>query len=88
LKGSVNEEFCADYIDYILQPALGYPTPLDTRPGQQGVIVCDGAGTHLCFDVMEKTIEIGIEILLRVPNLSYVLQGEDTVNFKVRTSYS
>ena len=26
---------------------------------------------------------MGIEILLRVPHLSFVLQGEDTVNFKV-----
>ena len=27
-------------------------------------------------------IENGIEILLRLPNLSFCLQGEDTVNFK------
>ncbi len=27
-----------------------------------------------------------MEILLRVPNLNYVLQGEDTVNFKVNTA--
>ena len=30
-----------------------------------------------------KAIELGMEILLRVPHLSFVLQGEDTVNFKV-----
>ena len=33
--------------------------------------------------MIEKAIELGMEILLRVPNLSSVLQGEDTVNFKV-----
>ncbi len=77
-KRSVNEEFCADYITHILQPALGYPKPRDTHPGEQGVIVCDGVGTHLCFAVFEKAIELGMEILLRVPNLSYILQGEDT----------
>ena len=81
-KGSVNEEFCADYVEQVLHPALGYPPHRDTRPKQQGVIVCDGVGTHLCFTVIEKAIELGMEILLRVPNLSFVLQGEDTVNFK------
>ncbi len=40
----------------------------------------------MCFVVVEKAIELGLEILLRVPNLSYVLQGEDTVNFKVITT--
>ena len=84
-KGSVNEEFCADYVEHILRPALGYPLPRDTHPGQQGVVVCDGVGSHLCFSVVEKAIELGMEILLRVPNLSYILQGEDTVNFKVST---
>jgi hypothetical protein len=47
------------------------------------VIVCDGVGTHLGSNVVLKTIELGMEILLRVPHLSFVLQGEDTVNFKV-----
>ncbi len=73
LKGSVNEELCADYIEQILQPALGYPLPRDAHPGEQGVIVCDGVGSHLCFTVVEKAIELGMEILLRAPNLSYVL---------------
>ena len=68
-----------------MQPALGYPRPRDTHPGDQGVIVCDGVGSHLCFTVVEKAIELGIEILLRVPNPSYVLQGEGTLNFKVNT---
>ena len=81
-KGSVNEEYCADYVEHIIQPSLGYPPPRDTHPGKQGVIICDGVGSHLCFAVIEKAIELGMEILLRVPNLSFVLQGEDTVNFK------
>eukprot|EP00951_Prasinocladus_malaysianus_P030988 scaffold294719_cov19-Prasinocladus_malaysianus.AAC.1 len=31
---------------------------------------------------METALGLGIEILLRVPKISFVLQGEDTVNFK------
>jgi hypothetical protein len=86
LKGSVNEEFCADYIENVFKPALGYPLPRVTHPGEQGVIVCDGVGSHLCYNVIEKAIELGMEILLRVPNLGFVLQGEDTVDFKVNTT--
>ena len=40
----------------------------------------------MCFTVVEKAIELGMEILLRVPNPSYILQGEDTINFKVNTT--
>ena len=50
------------------------------------MIVCDGVGSNSCFIVVEKAIELKMEIPLRVPNLSYVLQGEDTVNFKVNTT--
>ena len=85
LKGSVNEEFCADYIEHILQPSLSYPLPRDTHPGEQGVIVCDGVGIHLCFAAIEKAIELRMDILLRIPNLSFALHGEDTVNSKVST---
>jgi hypothetical protein len=51
------------------------------------VIICDGVGTHLGYHVVKKAIELGIEILLRVPHLSFVLQGEDTVNFKVTACF-
>lgn len=80
-KGSVNEAFCVDYLENVIHPALGYPKPRDKHPGQQGVVVCDGVGTHCGLTVVEKALELGLEILLRVPNLSWVLQGEDTVNF-------
>ena len=83
LKGSMTEEFCGIYIEDILYPALGYPKNKDTHPGQQGVIICDGVGTHLGYSVVKKAVDLGMEILLRVPHLSFVLQGEDTINFKV-----
>ncbi len=44
--------------------------------------MCDGVGTHLCEGVLDKAIALGMEIVVRVPNLSYMLQGEDTINFK------
>ncbi len=31
---------------------------------------------------MKKAIDLWMEILQRVPNLSFVLQGEDTINLK------
>lgn len=82
VKGSVDSEFCKDYLTEILHPALGYPPSRDERPRCQGVIICDGVGSHLTLAVLERAVELGMEILLRVPNLSFILQGEDTVNFK------
>ena len=82
-KGSVNEDFCKEYIEEILWPSLGYPKSRDSHLGQQGVVICDGDGTHLAYSVVKRAIELGLEIVLRVPHLSWVLQGEDTVNFKV-----
>jgi hypothetical protein len=34
--------------------------------------------------VKKAIADLGMEILLRVPHLSFVLQGEDTMNFKVK----
>ncbi len=49
------------------------------------MIICDGVGTaHLGYQVVKKAIALGMEILLRAPHLSFVLQGEDTINFKVK----
>ncbi len=82
VKRSMTDEFCAGYIETMIYPALGYPSHRDSHPGQQGVIVCDGVGTHLGANVLLTTVRLGMEILLITPNLSYILQGEDTVNFK------
>ena len=73
------------HIEDILHPNLGYPIPRDTHLDQQGVTICDCVGTHLGYSVVKNTkaIEISIEILLRVPNLSFVLKGENTINFKM-----
>jgi hypothetical protein len=72
-------------VENILRLALGYPLPRDTHPGEQGVQVCDGVGSHLCFGAVEKGIEHWMEILVRFTNLRFILQGGDTVNLKVST---
>jgi len=82
-KGSITEEYCAIYIETVLHPVLGYPKPRSSHPGEQGEIICDGVGTHLGYHVLKKALELGMEIIMRVPHLSFALQGEDTVNFKV-----
>jgi hypothetical protein len=65
-----------------MHPALGYPKPRETNYGQQGVVICDGVGTPIGYNVLMTALGLGIEVLLRVPNLSFALQGEDLVNFK------
>lgn len=80
-EGSLNEEGALDYLKSVLHPALGSPAPRSDAPGKQAVVVCDGVGTHHAFPVLEAAVDMGIEILLRVPHLSHRLQGEDTVNF-------
>jgi hypothetical protein len=39
-------------------------------------------GTHIGYSVVKTAVDLGLEILLRVPHLSFALQGEDFVNFK------
>ena len=80
-KGSVNEAKASDYIRTVIHPVLHNPKPRAEDPGNQGVVFCDGVGTHLGITVLETAIELGLEIVLRVPHLSFRLQGEDTHNF-------
>ena len=88
-KGSVTEEWAADYLKQIIAPALHGTKPAAEAPGEQGVIFCDGVGTHLGITVLETAIEMGAEVILRVPHLSFVLQGEDTINFgPLKVSYN
>ncbi len=47
------------------------------------MVICDGVGTHLGYKVVMKALELALEMFVRVPHLSHILQGEDTVNIKV-----
>jgi hypothetical protein len=46
-------------------------------------VICDGVGVHVGISVLEEAIKRGIEILMRVPNLNFGLQGEDLISFLV-----
>ena len=80
-KGSLNEEGATMYLKQILLPAAGNVKPKSECPGQQAVVFCDGVGTHIGFTMLEAAVNNGLEIALRVPHLSFRLQGEDTENF-------
>jgi hypothetical protein len=80
-KGSLNSHGLMDYTQTVLKPAAYMAKPRSEQPGQQAVVICDGVGTHLGLQVLEGALENGMEILLRVPNFSFLLQGEDTCNF-------
>jgi hypothetical protein len=82
-KGSLNEEGAADYVRTVLYEVLGSPPSRDDSRGHQGVAICDGVGTHIEVAVLETAVELDLEVVLRVPHLSFRLQGEDTVNFSV-----
>ncbi len=85
---NITEEYCGIYLETIVYLALGFPKPRRSHPGQQEVVICDGVGTHLGYYVVMKALELGLEILLRIPHLSHILQGKDTVNNVMETSGS
>jgi hypothetical protein len=82
-KGCLNEEGAVAYFTKVICTALGCPPPRAEPPGQQGVVTCDGVGTHICFSVFYKPLDLGLEIILRVLHMSFCLQGEHTFNFGV-----
>lgn len=44
---------------------------------------CGRGGVHVGMKVLQECIKCGIEVALRVPNLSCKLQGEDLINFLI-----
>jgi hypothetical protein len=67
----------------VLHQAVELPPAGNDVRGQQRVEICDGVGTHIGFDVLETAVELGLGVVLRVPHLSFRLQGKDTHNFFV-----
>ena len=86
-KGIVTEEYCAIYFADIIHPSMGRPKSRDTHLRQQRVVICNGVGTHLGYSVVKKAVEMVLAIVLRVPHLSHIMQGEDTVNTKELKSH-
>jgi hypothetical protein len=73
-EGSLNEEGDVDYVMKVLHQVVGSPPSRNDARGHQGVVICDGVGTHIGFAVLETEVEFGLEV---------VLQGEDIVSFSV-----
>ncbi len=46
-KESITEKCFAIYMEEVTHSALGYPKSRLNHPGERGVILCDGVGTHL-----------------------------------------
>jgi hypothetical protein len=57
------------------------PMFTDLSPTNKVVIVCDGHGSHLTYELVLYCRDVGFEIVLRVPHTSQISQGEDTTNF-------
>jgi hypothetical protein len=71
------------YVKIVMYQDMGYPKPRDTHLGPQAVSICDGVGVHIGINVLKECIRMGIEVVLRVPNPSCKLQGEDLINFLI-----
>ena len=81
-KGSVNEEmFHEIYVKQIIIPAAR-ARGVRKEDGHRGIFLFDGVQTHLSEASMKLLDENGIRVILRPPNTSSLLQGEDTVVFR------
>eukprot|EP00873_Tetraselmis_striata_P040558 jgi/Tetstr1/460822/TSEL_005983.t1 len=58
--GSLNEKGAVDYVKQVMYHALGSPPPRSESPYQQGVVICDGVGTHIDFSVLEAAMDLGM----------------------------
>jgi len=81
-KGSVNEEmFHEIYVKQIIIPAAR-ARGVRKEDGHRGIFLFDGVQTHLSEASMKLLDDNGIRVILRPPNTSSLLQGEDTVVFR------
>jgi hypothetical protein len=68
-KGRLNEEGAVDYVKTLLHQDVRSPPSRNDARDQQGEVICDG--THIGFAVHETAVELGLEVVLRVPHLSF-----------------
>ena len=81
-KGSVDEEmFHEIYVKQIIIPAAR-ARGVRNEDGHRGIFLFDGVQTHLSKASMDLLDEKGVRVILRPPNTSSLLQGEDTVIFR------
>jgi hypothetical protein len=71
-KGGMTDEVMMLWLNQVLLPC--FP---DISPQNAVVLICDGYGSHLCWDFIQRCIEVGVHVILRPPHTSHVTQGED-----------
>ena len=77
-KGSMNSERCLDFLNKITAPSLPGMKPQELMC----VEFIDGCNCHLSYERLKKAQEIGLGVILRLPNSTSRTQGEDTVLFR------
>jgi len=81
-KASVNSALLIEYAQKSLLPALFANGVQPGVPGAGGVLVFDGCSTHVSKEFLSLMAENNVSVVLRPPNTSSVMQGEDTTVFR------
>jgi hypothetical protein len=71
-KGGMTDEVMLLWLNQVLLPC--FP---DVSKQNPVVLICDGYGSHLAWDFIQRCIELGVHVILRPPHTSHVTQGED-----------
>jgi hypothetical protein len=71
-KGGMTDEVMLMWLDQVLLPC--FP---EVSPEKPVLLICDGYGSHLCWDFIQRCIAVGVHVILRPPHTSHVTQGED-----------
>ena len=83
-KGSMNTNLCGKYTEEVIMPIARHLNPgMANEDGKRSVEVCDGTQVHLGHERLQRCVEAGLEVVIRLPHSTHVTQGEDTVHFGV-----
>mmetsp|Transcript_20914 Transcript_20914/g.35020 ORF Transcript_20914/g.35020 Transcript_20914/m.35020 type:complete len:556 (+) Transcript_20914:920-2587(+) len=77
-KGGMVHDLGVHYVRNNIQPC--FP---DISPEKPVVLICDGHGSHLTYELVQYCRDVGFILVLRPPPTSSISQGEDVENFKV-----
>jgi hypothetical protein len=71
-KGSMTDDVMLMWLNRVLLPM--FP---DVSPANPVLLICDGYGSHLYLNFLERASDLGVLVFLRPPHTSHVTQGED-----------
>jgi hypothetical protein len=75
-KGTMNNAMTIPYLNACIMPH--FPNLTEDHPL---VMICDGHGSHLTWELIQWARENNVMILLRPPHTTHVTQGEDVHGF-------